>query len=420
MSDNEDWRRKLAERLHPNTDWTVRPMSQRAASPVAPMISIQEPQIAPLQGGASTNSDAATVDRAALPVRPQPAPIVANAPEVSDTRIWPYVAAALALLTAAAGWLFVNRVEESPAPPATVKIAAAPAPSPAPVRLASLPADDAARCNATLAAPALSALVRQGTAFDGQEAHAATPAMLGAVRQLTADGSTAVCRGVLELELVDVHAGSPVALQIVSGPVEYAVDGGAGANVPTFRILQARSIVHRLANMQAAVPVTVAAAEPVANVPPPIAVKRAKATWVAPTATPETALHFPVRPAAAEPLPTRRVHAETAALPATAETPPPRRAEVDAAAPPATDAEATPEITSQPDERAADSAAAQAIYGAIAQSGDPQAVEAADEGRDLYLRQSRRCATPACTAIAYKRWLTRLRDIDVRSRGYAN
>ncbi len=50
MSDSEEWLRELAERLHPNTDWTVRPM-RHAASPIAKMKPIHKPQAAPLRGG---------------------------------------------------------------------------------------------------------------------------------------------------------------------------------------------------------------------------------------------------------------------------------------------------------------------------------------------------------------------------------
>lgn len=419
MSDNEEWRRELAERLYPNTDWTVRPMPQRAATPIPRMIPINEPLIAPLPGRGSMDSDVAAVDRAAATAHPRPAPIVAEPPQMPEARIWPYVAAALTLLAVAVGWLVGNRVNKAPVAPATAQVAAAPAPAVASARLASPAADDPARCEATLAASALSALVRQGTAFDGQQEHVAAPATLDAVRQLKAGGSTAICRGMLELQLADVRAGSPIALQIISGPVDYAVDSGAGASVPTFRLLRARSIIHRLATIPAAVPVAVAAAAPGAVVPPPVEVERAKPLRIAPAGTAETVLRPPPQLAAAEPLPPLRAVTETAALPATAEKKPPRRAEVEAGAHPAADVAAPPELTNPSDERAADSAAAQAIYGAIARSDDLQAIAAADEGRDLYLRQSRRCKTAACDAVAYERWVTRLRDIDERMRGFA-
>nr|WP_295662544.1 hypothetical protein [Polymorphobacter sp.] len=423
MSDNEEWRRELAERLHPNTDWTVRPMPRRAAPPVAPMTPTQEVNVAPLAGVAPTESAAAVAADPAPTMLSRPAPMVAEASPVPEARVWPYVLAALAMLAAAAGWLFANRVGESPGAPAAAQVAARPVSVAASVSLASLPADGAARCEATLAAPVLAALFRRGTAFDGQGA----PATLGAVQLLAADGSTAVCHGVIELQLADARAGSPV-MQIVSGPVDYAVDGGPGASVPTFRVLRARSILQRLATMPAAVPVAVASAEPAAVavaepaavVPVPDPVERAKPVRVVPAATPETVARLSVPSPAAQPLPSRRAATETAALPATAETLSPRRTEEKAAPAAATETGAALDAGGPDDERAADSAAAQAIYVAIARSGDPQAIDAADEGRDLYLRHSRRCTTASCASVAYKRWLTQLRDIDERSRGYVN
>ncbi len=414
MSDNEDWRRELAERLHPNTDWTVRPVPRRAAPPIAHVTPVQEHNIAPAPNRASTESCIAVpVDHTTPTAHPSPAPVAAEAQQMSDVQIWPYVVAALAMLAAAGGWVFVHRVAGSPSALVTAQVATTPNSAATAVHPASLAADDTARCDATLAAPVLSALFRRGTAFDGAVTRGAAPATLGAVRLLTADGSTAVCRGVLELQLADVRAASPV-LQIVSGPVDYAVDGGASASVPTFRVVRARSIFHRLETMPATGPVAVPAARPAAKV---VAIERANSIRVAPAAMRETIVR-PMRPAAVHPL--RPIHeaAEAAALPTTAETRSPQRAKAELMASPVTKPDPATEVTRASDERAADSAAAQAIYVAIARSGDPQAIEAADEGRDLYLRQSHRCATPGCADVAYKRWLTRLRDIDERSRSF--
>jgi len=379
MSDNEDWRRERAEQLHGNTDWIIRPTPR--SQPVAAAAQPRDVLPMRLPDGAR-NTVAASVRDPVAAARRDPGQEFAVSGSGARRRVWPYAATAVALSLAAAGWLMIEQPEPAGRPTAAA-VSAATVSIPVVAEEANRPALAASGsgCADALAAPALSALIRQGTIFAGDTARVAASATLGAVRQLRTDGATATCHGVLQLQLIDQRPGAPTTMQVVSGPVDYLAGPGPDSGAPVYRVVAARAIVNRLAAMPAVVtPAPVAAVEPPSPVTASVRVDR----------TPPVAVPTPPAP--------RSVVAPPGAIVVPRADPPV------AAAPP-------PEIV-DPEERTADSDAARKIYNAIARSGDREAIDDADAGRDDYLARSSRCTTPRCTALAYKTWVDRLRRID--------
>lgn len=397
MSEDEDWRFERAQQLQSTTDWTCWPKSPAPIEPtsvgdVLPMQFGSRPSLGAAPGVTRSTSVKGGLDPNASTRARQ----CDNRPIASGTRSWRYLAAGTGLLGLALGASVANLIGWRPIAITKASPVATALARPSSIASASLPAAAStipSRCTGVLAAPALGALLLPRAVTSS----IAPPARLSSVRQLSVEGRSTICRGTLELEILQRSAGLSPTIQIVSGPVDYAVAAPV-AGEPMYSLLSARSIQRRLASL--AVP----AALPVATVT---------------LSAPSTAAGV-IRSAN---IPTPRTDSASAPQQVAVSTRPKRSSVVTTPPPvPSTNmvlADATPPDlvdTHTADERAADSDAARAAYGEIAQSGESAAIAAADEGRDNYLRRSSRCTTSGCARTAYRDWLAQLRDIAVQTR----